>query len=301
MHLTFANTFINARKLGSSFWLAACVIISSTFAFVLSLPVAIALDIPVDPVALSEALPFLVITVGFDKPLQLARAVFTHPEFAPATPPSTPVSASQVLQDAVARTGPSVIRDYAIEIAVLALGAVSGVSGLKEFCALAALILATDCIALFTFYIAVLNIMVEVRAPARLPACTLLRANFVTTRSRSTVSNPYAAHVLRASHYPPTLPSVNASHTQSLAKRAPTAVQSSRSTPLRGSRSFWSVYPPAHWPLPLLSLLLRHVPTTHTPHHAVARLLLGPPRPQFVHNLDTCHGHRQTKHTRPPR
>lgn len=163
MHLTFANTFIKARKLGSSFWLAACVIISSTFAFVLSLPIAIALDIPVDPVALSEALPFLVITVGFDKPLQLARAVFTHPAFAPSTPPSTPVTASQVVKEAVARTGPSVIRDYAIEIAVLVLGAVSGVSGLKEFCALAALILAADCIALFTFYVAILNIMVEVR------------------------------------------------------------------------------------------------------------------------------------------
>ena len=163
MHLTFANTFIKARKLGSSFWLAACVIISSTFAFVLSLPIAIALDIPVDPVTLSEALPFLVITVGFDKPLQLARAVFTHPAFAPSTPPSTPVTASQVVQEAVARTGPSVIRDYAIEIALLTLGAVSGVSGLKEFCRLAALILAADCIALFTFYIAVLNIMVEVR------------------------------------------------------------------------------------------------------------------------------------------
>jgi len=163
MHLTFANTFIKARKLGSSFWLAACVIISSTFAFVLSLPVAIALGIPVDPVTLSEALPFLVITVGFDKPLQLARAVFTHPAFAPSTPPSTPVPASQVVQEAVARTGPSVIRDYAIEIALLVLGAVSGVSGLKEFCRLAALILAADCIALFTFYIAVLNIMVEVR------------------------------------------------------------------------------------------------------------------------------------------
>lgn len=166
MHLTFANTFIKARKLGSSFWLAACVIISSTFAFVLSLPIAIALGIPVDPVTLSEALPFLVITVGFDKPLQLARAVFTHPAFAPSTPPSTLVTASQVVQEAVARTGPSVIRDYAIEIALLVLGAISGVSGLQEFCRLAALILAADCIALFTFYISILNIMVEVRVLA---------------------------------------------------------------------------------------------------------------------------------------
>jgi hydroxymethylglutaryl-CoA reductase (NADPH) len=36
------------------------------------------LKIPIDPVALTEALPFLVCTVGFDKPLRLARAVFGH-------------------------------------------------------------------------------------------------------------------------------------------------------------------------------------------------------------------------------
>jgi hypothetical protein len=33
---------------------------------------------PIDPVALTEALPFLVCTVGFDKPLRLARDVFGH-------------------------------------------------------------------------------------------------------------------------------------------------------------------------------------------------------------------------------
>jgi len=33
------------------------------------------LKIPIDPVALTEALPFLVCTVGFDKPLRLAKAV----------------------------------------------------------------------------------------------------------------------------------------------------------------------------------------------------------------------------------
>lgn len=161
MHATFVKLFLSARKLGSNFWLAFVVLISSCFAFVLALPLAIALSIPVDPIALSEALPFLVITVGFDKPLHLARAVFHHPDFIPSST-GFPVSASQVVRDAFVRTGPTVARDYAIEIAVLALGAFSGVSGLQEFCALAALILTLDCIALFTLYVAVLNIMVEV-------------------------------------------------------------------------------------------------------------------------------------------
>ncbi|CEL63158.1 3-hydroxy-3-methylglutaryl-CoA reductase [Rhizoctonia solani AG-1 IB] len=161
---------------------ASTILISSTFAFVLSLPLSLLLGIPLDPVALTEALPFLVITVGFDKPLRIARAVFSHPSFTPisgiATParrgsaPSTPSvlkpssssakTAAQVVREAVDSVGPGVVRDYAIEIAVLGVGAASGVGGLKEFCALAALILACDCAALFTFYVAILNVMTEV-------------------------------------------------------------------------------------------------------------------------------------------
>ncbi|CAE6530329.1 unnamed protein product [Rhizoctonia solani] len=184
MHLTFVNVFLKARGLGSNFWLASTILISSTFAFVISLPLSLLLGIPLDPVALTEALPFLVITVGFDKPLRIARAVFSHPSFAPnsgvATPSrrgslfSTPTpsalkssvssakTAAQVVREAVDTVGPGVVRDYAIEIAVLGVGAASGVGGLREFCALAALILACDCAALFTFYVAILNVMTEV-------------------------------------------------------------------------------------------------------------------------------------------
>ncbi|KAG8761905.1 3-hydroxy-3-methylglutaryl-coenzyme A (HMG-CoA) reductase isozyme [Ceratobasidium sp. 428] len=71
-------------------------------------------------------------------------------------------TAAEVVREAVDSVGPGVVRDYAIEIAVLGVGAASGVGGLKEFCALAALILACDCAALFTFYVAILNVMTEV-------------------------------------------------------------------------------------------------------------------------------------------
>lgn len=166
--------------------LASTIIISGTFAFVLSLPLSLLLGIPLDPVALTEALPFLVITVGFDKPLRIARAVFAHPSFTPVSGMSTPKNvstsgtrrsmlspsiksspsktAAEVVREAVDSVGPGVVRDYAIEIAVLGVGAASGVGGLKEFCALAALILACDCAALFTFYVAILNVMTEVRS-----------------------------------------------------------------------------------------------------------------------------------------
>jgi hydroxymethylglutaryl-CoA reductase (NADPH) len=167
MHLTFFRLFVSFRKLGSNFWLAFCVLINSCFAFILTLPLANFLGIHVDPIALSEALPFLVITVGFDKPLQLAKAVFHHPDFVPRSSSSSgngmqaTVPASQVVTDAVRQTGPTILRDYVIEVAVLSLGAISGIGGLKEFCALAALTLTVDAVALFTLYVAVLNIMVE--------------------------------------------------------------------------------------------------------------------------------------------
>lgn len=181
-----------------------------------------------DPVCLSEALPFLVITVGFEKPFILSRAVFTHPGIAPEShnseaalkttegslstgldgseglngfanagqlpsdlttvdpsmspeesfvraltarlksepslqwslPP--PMPAHEVVSSAVESVGMQLARDYAIEIAVLLVGATSGLSGLREFCQLAALILIFDCAFLMVFYVAILTVMVEV-------------------------------------------------------------------------------------------------------------------------------------------
>lgn len=158
---------------------------SSIFAFVMCLPVSLLLNIPLDPVCMSEALPFLVITVGFDKPLQLARAVFSHPALYTPSQTSSMKSggskaggrlsfkpANEVVQDAVDSVGESIVRDYAVEIAVLAVGAVSGVGGLREFCALAAFILIADCLTLFTFYVAMLNVFVEVRRVKLIRATT---------------------------------------------------------------------------------------------------------------------------------
>lgn len=186
---------------------AVTTLVSSTFAFLVALLAAYLLNVPIDPVCLSEALPFLVITVGFDKPFMLAQAVFENPEIAPiaaspemspvdqtaALPNGTlgldlgqlhkelaplerlqrlaegkgvrwaaPVAAKQLVVDAVRTKGLVIVRDYAIEIFVLSVGALSGIGGLREFCYLAALIMAADCVFLFSFYVSILAVMVEV-------------------------------------------------------------------------------------------------------------------------------------------
>ncbi|GAA97563.1 uncharacterized protein L969DRAFT_91475 [Mixia osmundae IAM 14324] len=203
MHGTFVSLFLNMRKLGSKFWLGASVLLSSTFAFFVALLIAHLSSLKVNPVLLSEALPFLVITVGFEKPFLLTKAVFDNPAIAPLGQPdrpggeenyfvprshrnqfretssgigsptgdrtrkvgvrwAAPCSASDIVVAAVEKTGSGIVRDYVIEFAVLTVGAMSGLSGLKEFCHLAALILVFDCAFLFSFYVAILTVMVEV-------------------------------------------------------------------------------------------------------------------------------------------
>ncbi len=168
MHLTFFSLLRSSRALGSNFWLVTGILASGIVAFIVSLPIAFHLGISVDPVLLTESLPFLVCTIGFEKPLRLARAVFTHEHLHATAEPgrararNTMKPASEVVLEALDRSGNAILRDYAMEIFVLILGAWTRVGGLRECCALAALILGLDCLALGTFYLAILCVMVEV-------------------------------------------------------------------------------------------------------------------------------------------
>ncbi|WFD03564.1 hydroxymethylglutaryl-CoA reductase (NADPH) [Malassezia obtusa] len=193
MHGSFLHLYLSMRRFPSGFWLGTCVLLSGMFAFLFALVTAQALRIPVDPILLTEALPFLVITVGFEKPYVLTRAFLAQPPPAPvgepeggagavATPEqrfvraltqrmqreqalgafagATPVA--DVAAHALRATAGGLLRAYAIEISILLVGALSGISGLREFCQLAALILVFDAVLLFTFFVAVLCVVSEV-------------------------------------------------------------------------------------------------------------------------------------------
>ncbi|TGJ86400.1 hypothetical protein E0Z10_g2370 [Xylaria hypoxylon] len=180
MHLTFVSLFLSMKKLGSNSWLAISVLFSSTFAFLFGLNVTTKLGVPVSFVLLSEGLPFLVVTIGFEKNIVLTSAVLSHaleyrkPEQSGKAGKSTKISSTNdgVIQYAVSQalkdTGFTIVRDYLIEIVILIAGAASGVQGgLQQFCFLAAWILFFDCILLFTFYTAVLSIKLEVNRMRR--------------------------------------------------------------------------------------------------------------------------------------
>ena len=177
MHLTFVSLFLSMRRMGSNFWLGMSTLFSSIFAFLFGLAVTTKLGVPISVILLSEGLPFLVVTIGFEKNIVLTRAVLTHaiehrrsdtPESERKNKKQKATDQSQstiqyALGAAIKDKGYEIIRDYVIEIIILVLGAASGVQGgLQQFCFLAAWILFFDCILLFTFYTAILSIKLEI-------------------------------------------------------------------------------------------------------------------------------------------
>lgn len=177
MHLTFVSLFLSMRRMGSNFWLAATVLFSSVFAFLFGLIVTTKMGVAINMVLLSEGLPFLVVTIGFEKSIILTKAVLSaaldHRRPLPQDSPTldkeekkrqaSTTSIQHAVQIAIKEKGFEIVRDYAIEILILVAGALSGVQGgLQQFCFLAAWILFFDCILLFTFYTSILSIKLEI-------------------------------------------------------------------------------------------------------------------------------------------
>ncbi|KAF2138277.1 uncharacterized protein K452DRAFT_361352 [Aplosporella prunicola CBS 121167] len=168
MHLTFVSLFLSMRRLGSNFWLAATVLFQSFFAFLFGLTVTTKLGVPINMVLLSEGLPFLVVTIGFEKPIVLTKAVLSasldsRRKVSSNSNDNAPLTIQYAVQTAVKEKGFEIVRDYFVEILILVAGAFSGVQGgLRQFCFLAAWILFFDALLLLTFYTAILTIKLEI-------------------------------------------------------------------------------------------------------------------------------------------
>ncbi|KAL7746489.1 3-hydroxy-3-methylglutaryl-coenzyme A (HMG-CoA) reductase isozyme [Sorochytrium milnesiophthora] len=209
MYATIGYLFYNMRKIGSRFFLASTVILYGTSALLVSLVITRFLNLHLTMVMLSEALPFLVITVGFEKPYTLTKVVVNvEPEVAQDedTEDVQRGNISSVVRQKIAigvtTAGPTIVKTYLFEIAVLFSGAISGVHGLSEFCSLACLILTFDCLFLFTFYIAALTLKLEIdRARKRTASRKALAAMLpggvtsavVTTTTSTSVSSTSTA------------------------------------------------------------------------------------------------------------
>ncbi|KAH6592435.1 hypothetical protein BASA50_008051 [Batrachochytrium salamandrivorans] len=116
MHATFIMLFTNMRKIGSKFTLGFAVLLNSTFALLVGLLLTKLSGISLNVFHLFEAIPFFVVSVGFEKPYVLSRAVVA------VANTDTDEPFREKIWSGVSSVANSLIADYFIEITVLILG-----------------------------------------------------------------------------------------------------------------------------------------------------------------------------------
>ncbi|GAN11386.1 hydroxymethylglutaryl-CoA (NADPH) reductase [Mucor ambiguus] len=158
MAFTFLSLYIRMHKLGSKYTLATTIFMSGFFSFMLSLATVYKLGAPVSPVLLSEATPFLVVTIGFERPYKLTKCIFEQ-----ENNNTDNSNVLQIISRTVEMIAPALIRDGLLEIVVFMLGAKSALPGLREFCLMSAFLIAYDMMLMFTWYISVLSLKLELR------------------------------------------------------------------------------------------------------------------------------------------
>ena len=118
-----------------------------------ALVVAKSAGVKTNIILLVECIPFLVVTIGFEKPYILSKSIFE----------SEGKDVREKVYNGVLASGPGLVYDYIIEVLLLLALSASGMGGgVREFCFIAAFILAFDCLYLFTMYLSVLTLRLEV-------------------------------------------------------------------------------------------------------------------------------------------
>ncbi|KAK4504424.1 hypothetical protein PRZ48_005340 [Zasmidium cellare] len=172
LHVTVASLFLSMRRLGSNFWLAIGVIMSSTYAFSFALLLTTRTGLSVDTKLLLEGLPVFVTVVGFSKHLNLAKSVLQagSPESKSRGREDVKPTSRDTVRKAIGKTGLQIIKRYMIEIVSTVAGCfltLDTKGGLYNFCVLAAWMLLFDCLLLFTFFTSLLMVKIEIARTRR--------------------------------------------------------------------------------------------------------------------------------------
>jgi hydroxymethylglutaryl-CoA reductase (NADPH) len=111
----------------------------------------------------------LVIIIGFEKPFILFRSILTaniedtDVNRKSSSKSTTPLSVRRKILIGIDKVGPTILNHYLAEVLILALGAISGIPQVAEFCCIAFLVVAFDCFYMFTIVLAFLTIKMELK------------------------------------------------------------------------------------------------------------------------------------------
>lgn len=97
------------------------------------------------------------VTIGFERPYKLTKRIFEH-----ESNNNDNSNVLQIISQSVEMIAPTLIRDGLLEIVVFILGAKSTLPGLREFCLMCVFLIAYDIMLMFTWYISVLSLKLEV-------------------------------------------------------------------------------------------------------------------------------------------
>lgn len=170
MYYTFFRLFYDMSVLtGSKFWLGFAAISSSLIAFLLAFASAKLLGVKVSFFSLSEGIPFLVATVGFNRIVKLSSAVLNS-----AISDADKHSISSLIYKQLEGSALNFVKDQILcAFAFVACSVYAPhLEGLKNFCILSALIMVFDILMTFSYYSAVLALKIEIN---RIRRSTLLK------------------------------------------------------------------------------------------------------------------------------
>ncbi|KAI9323754.1 3-hydroxy-3-methylglutaryl coenzyme A reductase [Dichotomocladium elegans] len=179
MLATFISLYSNMRTMGSRYTLATAVVFNGFVSFMLALTTMHVFNVDVYPVVLAEAIPFLTATIGFERSLKLTKRVFQISRETPLTKQNI----RKTVERAADSVASSIARDYLMEVMVFVIGAGSGINGLREFCFLSAILLAYDFVLMFTWYISVLTLKLEITRIRAINGCMGYAAKSGTKKS----------------------------------------------------------------------------------------------------------------------
>lgn len=152
---TIIALFRDFRRLGSMFSLGCVALLTTSMDLLFGLALLRSGGFFISPLLLLEFGPYFIMAVGFRKSYLLAKRIYEHRRSKGDT---------MGLLCGVEASLKPLATEYALEIGLFALFALSDVRGLREFSLLCVLMLLTDAVLLFTFFLGIVVLRLRLHA-----------------------------------------------------------------------------------------------------------------------------------------
>ncbi|OLY84349.1 3-hydroxy-3-methylglutaryl-coenzyme A reductase [Smittium mucronatum] len=168
MFIFLIQLFSTMNGLGSKYSLGITVVVTQVAAVLLAFFSFKAFGLKIESVILSESLPFLFISHGFDKHIILAKSTilsfvqnFKKSNSSKKSRNIILMDQNEIMESGIKSCLPSLLKGYGIEFTILLAGCASGIQSVRIVCLFSIFILFFDAVFMFTTYISILTLKVN--------------------------------------------------------------------------------------------------------------------------------------------